>query len=1591
MVYSNRGAAVERNKNVLLAFSNGLTESVRLTNDDDLSTFDFDAHVTTFVRITVDTVYTTYNNGAGEIEFYGDVCLRDDASWCTHDGSTYEFRDCDGDGMNDHVCSDTEGHFGVMQSSNLCLDTWPDGQCTYDEKCSQITIGPGPVLGEMFPVPPRQICPTVVNRENWLGSYTYGDTFAVTQDGDMISVVRTDNGNPAEGWGMNLQFECCSGEGIIWRPLFRQTHPFVQPTADWTSYKPTETSAPNFSALDTLESCRDPQGKLTLKIVWPSRVAPNYNDWKQASNPMTTPAVTGYEPVDIHFADNFWGGLAHQSGGEALLDGFVNNIHYTKVTSGTCNSNGFEPITTLNECTAAAAEIGISNMSAATTTERLKPEGCHDNGNLWLATHASNIGNGANGSHFPICRALNHSHQFYAIGSSREWDGGIPGAARAESVVELYCLQVDVHTIVMAQLAQEFINIALGKHASQSSTTLPAEQAVDGSTSVGLETWKAGKMYYPYVQDCSWTGGRGNPDWWRVDLGGTFVVGEVHIYHRSGSTHVGLSPAQMVGTVVKLSDTADYRSGINCHIMTGRQPNPEVGSCDGFGGRFITVVRQDDAMDGNLGGTIQLCELQANGLVDTDGDHTADLVDSDDDGDGVADYADLRPLDPAQGAVAAVADVDTDGDLIGDLTDPDDDDDGAVDGADLFPLDPSETGDSDGDEVGDGADALPLDPTETLDTDGDTMGDNADGDDDDDGMADGVDAFPLDPTSWTTCASESPCHIGELCVPTQGSSGKCVECTPGACGCMDPLSPNFDPSVVHADGSCAYEELCTDAAWTCWRGQVVADASCLCLTWPWAGSDQFYNATTDSLTLTVGGVDYPYVTGYGMAACSPHDALLPPSCADADGAALDGAPSWCYSSWCYVDPDNCALPNDPSSYFHRAGEAPLLFYSYETCSSENTFQGSEYDELASPSAGRRTQDAGRMTADNGAQSTRRVFHQGSKQLIRQMTFADIGATEPGPEHSVGGAIFTDTSTSVIASYATFIGNLVTEGGGAIFLGAYSHLSTSHTVFSGNSAKKDGTYGKGGAIWLSHDSVMSATHTTFHANSVGAPSSECVGGAIFGSDRVTISTLYTAFVGNFADCSSNSRGGAMALWPEAVIDAAYTTFSGNYNSQQKGGAIYVWNAHATLWFCTFMRNEIRHHGGLVLQSQHISDARGTLGTPPTEPGRASIDALSTTFEPLFEAGEEYATAVGSLTVSSGLGCERQNPCPVGMICSYYKHSRWCTPCPEREAGLDGLVCEMCPSGQGPSDGRFDFPVAPSNAALTRCGGDGRCGGCVKCAGSVEACVGDADNEGRVCKLKTDRSACEAGVGANCTYTASTLDFSASGECLLCAFPRFVSADRKTCEACAAGQMPNLNRTSCMACTGNTISPFGYHCEACPATAVPTPERAACLACPTNQLARLNMTEESAVAGGSTRRMLRRGSSSGPGSGTASGAVDGGGDDVVAAGATSSAVNVTKNACTCADGYFNTSRGVKCHSGNYARSRYAFECTECDELECVTSCNGEVLNVTAGWTMSRRVDGTISIFACKFPGACPGGEMMNDDSVCAVGYTGVSDDY
>ncbi|UCG68124.1 MAG: hypothetical protein JSV09_09865 [Thermoplasmata archaeon] len=107
---------------------------------------------------------------------------------------------------------------------------------------------------------------------------------------------------------------------------------------------------------------------------------------------------------------------------------------------------------------------------------------------------------------------------------------------------------------------------------------------------------------------------------------------------------------------------------------------------------------------------------------DFDGDGIGDEADLDDDGDGYLDSEDDLPFNPNEW-------IDTDSDGIGNNADEDDDGDGHIDSADDFPLN----------------------HTEWLDTDSDGIGNNADEDDDGDGLSDAQEEAkgtdPLDPDS----------------------------------------------------------------------------------------------------------------------------------------------------------------------------------------------------------------------------------------------------------------------------------------------------------------------------------------------------------------------------------------------------------------------------------------------------------------------------------------------------------------------------------------------------------------------------------------------------------------------------------------------------------------------------------------------------------------------------------------------------------------------------------------------------------------------------------------------------------------------------
>ena len=55
--------------------------------------------------------------------------------WCIEDEETYEFKDCDGDGIPDPTCT-AETSFGVIQSSNACKHKWTNcGKKCVDKKC----------------------------------------------------------------------------------------------------------------------------------------------------------------------------------------------------------------------------------------------------------------------------------------------------------------------------------------------------------------------------------------------------------------------------------------------------------------------------------------------------------------------------------------------------------------------------------------------------------------------------------------------------------------------------------------------------------------------------------------------------------------------------------------------------------------------------------------------------------------------------------------------------------------------------------------------------------------------------------------------------------------------------------------------------------------------------------------------------------------------------------------------------------------------------------------------------------------------------------------------------------------------------------------------------------------------------------------------------------------------------------------------------------------------------------------------------------------------------------------------------------------
>jgi len=87
-------------------------------------------------------------------------------------------------------------------------ESWPPEK----RKCFTLVVGNSHKNTKTLSLPSSTfICPSKVDKTNWLGGARFGDTFAVMQNGAKVTVRRTDSNG---GWGMSLRFECCSGGGV---------------------------------------------------------------------------------------------------------------------------------------------------------------------------------------------------------------------------------------------------------------------------------------------------------------------------------------------------------------------------------------------------------------------------------------------------------------------------------------------------------------------------------------------------------------------------------------------------------------------------------------------------------------------------------------------------------------------------------------------------------------------------------------------------------------------------------------------------------------------------------------------------------------------------------------------------------------------------------------------------------------------------------------------------------------------------------------------------------------------------------------------------------------------------------------------------------------------------------------------------------------------------------------------------------------------------------------------------------------------------------------------------------------------------------
>jgi hypothetical protein len=309
-----------------------------------------------------------------------------------------------------------------------------------------------------------------------------------------------------------------------------------------------------------------------------------------------------------------------------------------------------------------------------------------------------------------------------------------------------------------------------------------------------------------------------------------------------------------------------------------------------------------------------------------------------------------------------------------------------------------------------------------------------------------------------------------------------------------------------------------------------------------------------------------------------------------------------------------------------------------------------------------------------------------------------------PPHSASCISVTDFST-ISATHTLFSGN---TGADVIVTRGASTLDVIHTSFRGNVVHQASAApgpGSRGVVSLWEGSKGNFQSVSFIKN-VGT-----YAGAIFVTSFGTaLKFSKIMFVANVA-IASDAAAGAIFADAHATIHGTQSAFDGNSAaSQVAAGAIYAHNGVAlSLTDVTLRDNEAAGHptdgsvfgagavyadtstvsliragvfsnvavGGFELTASNYADAMYVLNPP-------SVYFFNTTFEPLIWGGK--TVAIQPNVVNPGQivqGSCQQWPCALGSSCAFEDYSLTCRKCPVNTYSADGVVCQFCLPGTGPT--------------------------------------------------------------------------------------------------------------------------------------------------------------------------------------------------------------------------------------------------------------------------------------------------------------------